>query len=474
MTVGSDGNAGLFQDFCHYFEAAARYSKHPRGLLEQIKHCNSVYHMHFPIENDAGEIEVIEAYRVQHSQHRLPTKGGIRFSMAVNEDEVMGLAALMTFKCALVGVPFGGAKGGVKVDPRSRSIRELERITRRFTVELVKRNFIGPSVDVPAPDYGTGEREMGWIADTYRTMNPTEPSAHACVTGKPLTLQGIPGRREATGLGVYFGTLQCVNYEEDMRLLGLAPGIPGKRVIVQGLGNVGYNAARAFQSEGARLVALAEMEGAIANPHGLDVDEVMRHRRETGSILGFPGAQSLPDSRQALELDCDILVPSATENQINQTNAARVQAKIVAEAANGPVNPEGQRILQEKGVMIIPDLYLNAGGVTVSYFEWLKNLHQVSFERITKRYQENVNRKFVETIEKAWGQSLPDAERRMLIHGPTEIELVRSALEETMIRSYSQIRELWRVMKLPDLRTAAFLVAVEKVAKNYEALGIFP
>ncbi len=467
-------NGSFFKEVLYYFDHAASHTDYEKGLLEQIKFCNNVFRIRFPIRRDNGEIFVVEAYRAEHSHHRLPVKGGIRYSRNVNQDEVMALAALMTYKCAIVDVPFGGAKGGVKVDPRRMSRAELERITRRYTYELSRKGFIGPSVDVPAPDYGTGEREMAWIADTYKTLNPDQINSYACVTGKPLSLHGIPGRKEATGQGVCFGIRECVSVEEDMKKLGLAPGLRGKRVIVQGLGNVGYHAAHFLQEEGAILVGFAEMEGGIYDPNGIKLEEAIRHRKESGSILGFPGAESIQDTALMLEKECDILVPAALEKQIHRENASRIKARIVAEAANGPVTPEADGILREKNVLVIPDIYLNAGGVTVSYFEWLKNIQHVSFERMIKRHEANSNVKLLNLLEEMTQKEVDDSSRRDLTRGPTELDYVRSALEETMIFSYQKIRELMKARNLRDLRTAAYLFAVDRLAKSYEAMGIFP
>ena len=326
--------------------------------------------MRFPVKMDDGRIEVIEAYRVQHSQHKSPCKGGIRFSDEVNQDEVMALASLMTYKCAIVNVPFGGGKGGIKINPKKYSVYELEKITRRYTSELVKKNFIGPGIDVPAPDYGTGEREMSWIVDTYTSLKPGEIDAAGCVTGKPVTQGGVRGRKEATGLGVFFGIREVCNMPDVMEKLGLTTGVVGKTVIVQGLGNVGYHTAKFFRENGSKVIAIAEYEGAIFNANGLNEEEVFQHRKSTGSILNFPGATNIAKSTDALELECDILIPAALENVINGENAPRVKAKIIGEAANGPLTPEADEVFAKKGVLVVPDMYLNAGGVSVSYRDW--------------------------------------------------------------------------------------------------------
>jgi glutamate dehydrogenase (NAD(P)+) len=464
----------FFSDVLSYFDKAALYTEYPRGLLDQIKYCNSVYRMRFPVRLKR-KIEVIIAFRVEHSQHKLPVKGGIRYSTAVDQDEVMALAALMTYKCAVVDVPFGGAKGGVQIDPRKYSELELELITRRYTSELVKKNFIGPGIDVPAPDYGTSSREMAWIADTYAAFNPGQIDAAGCVTGKPISQGGIRGRTAATGKGVFFGIREAVSNNEDMKRLGLTTGLEGKKVVVQGLGNVGYYTAKFFQEAGAKIIAIAEYEGAIHYSRGLNVDKVFKHRQETGSILNYQKAKNIKNTTEALELECDILIPAALENQININNAAKIKAKIIGEAANGPVTPEAEEILLEKGVLIIPDLFLNAGGVTVSYFEWLKNLSHVRFGRMGKRYDELVANTLVESIEKSVGKNLDSKSKDIILHGAGEEDLVNSGLEETMIHAYNEIRETWKKnKKIPDLRTAAFVVSINKIADSYMALGIFP
>ncbi len=465
----------FFEQVNRNFDRAAAFLKYPKGLLDQIKACNSVYHMVFPLRRDDGSIEVIHAWRAEHSHHKLPVKGGIRYAANVNEDEVMALAALMTYKCAIVDVPFGGAKGGVRISRWKYSQAEIERLTRRYTFELVKKDFIGPGIDVPAPDYGTGPQEMAWIADTYTALTHRELDSLACVTGKPLAQGGVRGRKEATGRGVYYGLREACSFAEDMRKLGLEPGLEGKKVVVQGLGNVGYHAAKFLQEGGAIIVGLAEYEGAIYNPKGLDVDAVVAHRAEKKSILNFPGAENIDQTQLALELECDILVPAALENQITKENMGRIKAKIIGEAANGPVTSEAAEFLVKNGKMIIPDMYLNAGGVTVSYFEWLKNLSHVRFGRMGKRFEEKVNTQILQAVEKLTGKKFPADIFKQVAQGPEELDLVNSGLEETMISAYHQIREIRKQHKDKiDLRTAAFINAISKVAVAYEELGIFP
>jgi glutamate dehydrogenase (NAD(P)+) len=465
----------FFEQVNRAFDRAAALTHHDRTLLPQIRSCKSVYHMSFPVKRDDGSIEVVHAWRAEHSHHKLPTKGGIRYSMAVGEDEVMAMAALMSYKCAIVDVPFGGAKGGVQIARHKYSDAELERLTRRYTFELKQKNFIGPGVDVPAPDYGTGPREMAWIADTYATLTGGELNALACVTAKPVAQGGIRGRLEATGRGIVYGLREACSHDQDMRALKLSPGLEGKRVVVQGLGNVGYHAAKYLRESGARLVGLAEYEGAICRSEGLDLEQVVAHRKATGSILNFPGATNLAKTTDALEMDCDILVPAALERQITRDNAARIKATIIAEGANGPTTDEADRQLAERGVMVVPDIYLNAGGVTVSYFEWLKNLSHVRFGRMQKRFEEESNRRLLSAVERLTDRRFSPADLGSAARGASEEDLVNSGLEETMVSAYREIRATRaRHSDKIDLRTAAFVNAIDKIALCYEELGIFP
>lgn len=474
MSSESTTHYSFFQGVERNFDKASKFTRFEKGILEQIKACNSILNIKFPVKI-GDNVEVIEAYRVQHSHHKLPCKGGIRFSMDVNQDEVMALAALMTYKCAIVNVPFGGGKGGIKIDAKKYTPFELEKITRRYTSELAKKNFIGPGIDVPAPDYGTGAREMSWIVDTYASLNPGELNAQACVTGKPIAQGGVRGRTEATGLGVYYGIREVCKFEDDMKELGLTPGLNGKSVIVQGLGNVGYHAAKFFSEGGCKIVGLGEYEGAIYNPNGLDLEAVVQHRKSTGSILNFPGATNIEDSSKILEQECDILIPAALEAVIHKGNAANIKAKIIGEAANGPLTPDADEILIKNGVLIVPDMYLNAGGVTVSYFEWLKNLSHVRYGRLEKRFSENMYAEILAIMESMTGKRVNELERKIILHGPDEVDLIYSGLEDTMIGSYHEIRDVYKNTEgVNDMRTAAFIVAINKIGVAYEELGIFP
>ncbi|MFK7932526.1 MAG: Glu/Leu/Phe/Val dehydrogenase [Saprospiraceae bacterium] len=477
MSKKKNAEPNFLESVQAYFKQAAPHTGLHEGLLTQIESCNAIIQMNFPIRI-GDEYKVIEAYRVQHSHHRTPTKGGIRYSNHVNREEVMALATLMTYKCAIVDVPFGGAKGGVKISPWEYDEEVLERITRRYTTELVRRNAIGPAIDVPAPDYGTGAREMAWIYDTYRAFKGEEIDAAGCVTGKPESLNGIKGRTEATGRGVFYGIREACSFGEDMKELGLKQGIKGKTMVVQGLGNVGSFTAKISQDEGgAIIVGVAEVEGAIYDSNGIDIHKLLEYRAKTGSILDYPGATNFgKDQREdVMEFECDILVPAALENQITVDNAHKVKAKIIAEAANGPVTSGAAAILSKRGIMVLPDLYLNAGGVTVSYFEWLKNLSHMRFGRMEKRYNQNTYNNLISLVESMTGKKVGERDRNMIARGADEIDLVRSGLEETMINAYHQIRKIKMEQDgVENLRTAAFVNAIRKIGSDYLMLGIFP
>ena len=448
-------------------EAIARLDL-PDGLAEQIRTCNSIYHVRFHLKL-RGRYEMFEGWRATHSEHRLPAKGGIRFAPSVNADEVEALASLMTFKCAVVDVPFGGSKGGLKIDPNDWERDELERIVRRFTIELDRRGYISPSQNVPAPDMGTGEREMAWIADSYRTLNPDDIDAEACVTGKPPAMGGIRGRVEATGRGVKYGLEEFFRHSDALKAAGLDGTLEGKRIVVQGLGNVGYHAAKLLSEEdGAKITAIIDRDGALIDEDGLDVEAVHQHMRETGGLTGFPGGNHVAEGAPVLEHDCDILVPAALESQITTRNAGRIQARVIAEAANGPVTYEADQILRAAGRVVIPDMYLNAGGVTVSYFEWTKNLSKMRFGRMERRMVETRANALVDAFEDATGKPVPPQLERTLRREVDELNLVRSGLDDTMRTAYQAMQEAWTSRsEIPDLRTAAYVIAIEKIARYY-------
>ncbi|MGB5162115.1 MAG: Glu/Leu/Phe/Val dehydrogenase [Thermoanaerobaculia bacterium] len=440
----------------------------PPGLGEVLQRCRAVYQMRFPVKI-AGKWQVFEGWRANHSEHLLPTKGGIRYAPEVDQEEVEALATLMTFKCAVVDVPFGGAKGGLKIDPRKYERHQMERITRRFTLELDKRGFISPSQNVPAPDMGTGAREMAWMADTYRTLHPDDIDAIACITGKPPEMGGIRGRVQATGRGVQYALREFFCYPEDVEAAGLDEGLAGKRVVVQGLGNVGYHAGKFLQEEdGCKIVAIIERDGALRSPNGLPVEEVRQYITANGGVKGFPGAEYLEDGPKALEDECDILVPAALEGQITRENAPRIEAKLIAEAANGPVTAAADAMLLEAGKVILPDMYVNAGGVTVSYFEWTKNLAHMRFGRMGRRLMQMRSEAALELLETVLERQVPEGFSKAFRQEADERNLVLSGLEDTMREAYEGIRAVWHARDdVPDLRTAAYILAIGKVAHHH-------
>ena len=449
------------------------------GLEQKIRVCNSTYTVRFGVRL-RGKIETFTGYRSVHSEHMEPVKGGIRYAMSVNQDEVEALAALMTYKCALVETPFGGSKGGLCIDPRAWDEHELEMITRRFAYELIKRDLINPAQNVPAPDMGTGEREMAWIADQYARMNTTDINAKACVTGKPLSGGGIQGRVEATGRGVQYALREFFRHKEDAAKAGLSGDLDGKRVVVQGLGNVGYHAAKFLSEEdGCKVIAIIERDGGLVNENGLDIEAIRQHiSANQGSVKGFVGATYVEDGASLLELACDILIPAALEGVIHKENAPRIKAPLIIEAANGPITFGGDEILRKKGCVIVPDMYANAGGVTVSYFEWVKNLSHIRFGRMQRRAEEARHILLVDELERlssekgvSWTMS-PGFKERYL-RGAGELELVRSGLDDTMRGAYQAMREVWHSRpEVEDLRVAAYLVSIGRIAQTYQTKGL--
>ena len=460
------------------FNRAVALMDLPPGLEEKIRVCNATYTVRFGVRL-RGKIETFTGYRSVHSEHMEPVKGGIRFSLGVNQNEVEALAALMTYKCALVETPFGGSKGGLCIDPRAWDDDEMERITRRFAYELIKRDLINPSQNVPAPDMGTGEREMAWIADQYKRMNTTDINGAACVTGKPAHAGGIQGRVEATGRGVQYALQEFFRHPKDIKIAGMSGKLDGKRVVVQGLGNVGYHAASFLSAEdGCIITGIIERDGALSNENGLDVEAVHAWINKHGGVKGYPTGRYIENGASVLEQDCDILIPAALEGVINLGNAAKIKAPLIIEAANGPVTAGADEVLRDMGTVIIPDMYANAGGVTVSYFEWVKNLSHIRFGRMQRRQEESRHELIVGELQRLsehlgdqWSMT-PNFKTKYL-RGAGELELVRSGLDDTMRSAYQAMREMWHSRDdVQDLRTAAYLVSIGRVVSSYQAKGL--
>jgi len=460
------------------FKKATKYLQKINGeefltddLANQIMMANATYLVRFGVRL-RGKIFTFTGYRSVHSDHFEPVKGGIRYDLLVDQKEVEALAALMTYKCALVEVPFGGAKGGLIININEWKPEELEKITRRFTQELAKRDLINPSQNVPAPDVGTGEREMAWMADEFRRLNPTDINAWACVTGKPVNKGGISGRTEATGRGVKYALKAFFENDIDVKKTGLEKGLKGKKIIVQGLGNVGYYAAYFLSIEDNAIIThVIERDGAIINEEGIDIKSLKSYLISNGTIRGFKGfVESGPE---ILEEKADILIPAAMELVINKDNADRIQSPVIIEAANGPISSEADDILTKKGKIIIPDLYANAGGVTVSYFEWIKNLSRIRFGRLQRRAQESQMSNLIDGIEAMTGKEFPLAFKSSTVQGLSERDLVFSGLEDTMTETYKAISRLWNSEAgIPDLRTAAMMIAVKRIVQSYSSMGI--
>ena len=453
------------------FNRAASYMDISEKLIQKIRVCNATYIVRFGVKL-RGDVHTFTGYRSVHSEHKEPVKGGIRYSLGVNQDEVEALAALMTYKCALVDVPFGGSKGGLCINPKDWNEEELERITRRFTFELARRDLIHPSLNVPAPDMGTGEREMAWMADEYRRLNNENIDAIACVTGKPVHLGGIMGRTEATGRGVQYALREFFRHDKDVKAAKMRGDLADKTIVVQGLGNVGYHAAFFLSEEdNAKIITVIERGGVVRNGDGIDIKALKTHMQSGAPLEEFEGGEVSQDTN-ALQDKCDILIPAALESVITLDNAYSIKAKLIIEAANGPVTAKADKILRDRGVTIIPDMFANAGGVTVSYFEWVKNINQIRFGRLQRRYEEGRSSALIDALEKQ-GMTFSGSFKSEFLDGADELDLVRAGLDDTMRLAYRNIRDTLRYKpELEDLRTAAFYVAIKDIALHYQSIGL--
>mgnify|MGYP006091827173 FL=1 len=464
------------QDFLNstnkLFDQALSYTEISPDLAKRIRVSNSTYTINFGVKL-RNEIHTFTGWRSVHSEHFEPAKGGIRYDINASQEEVEALAALMTYKCAIIEVPYGGSKGALKINPKDWTKSEIEKITRRFAQELIKRDLIHPAQNVPAPDVGTGAEEMAWIADEYRRIYPTDINALACVTGKPIQKGGLVGRSEATGRGVQYIIREFFRHEEDYLKAGFKGGLKDKKVVVQGLGNVGYHAAKFLQEEdGCRIVCVMEHNGAILNPDGLNVKKIKQYQSEHGSFEGCSEGKFETNTSECLTMKCDILIPAAKENVIDRTNAEGIQAKLIVEAANGPITFEADGLLNDRNITIIPDIMANAGGVAVSYFEWIRNLRHIRFGRLEKRRNAFQFDTLISAIETMTGKEMPEKFKEQFIEGANEIDLVRSGLDDMMREAYQKIRESMIENDIPNLRTAAYKVALDRIAVSYDSIGL--
>ena len=440
------------------------------GLAKQIKSCNSTHTIRFGVKLKKG-IKVFTGWRSVHSEHLEPVKGGIRYSPAVNASEVEAMAALMTFKNAVIDVPFGGSKGGLKITPSKYDNEDLEKITRRFTEELVKRGLISPSLNVPAPDMGTGKKEMAWIADEYKRLNPQDINAYACVTGKPENMGGVDGRTEATGRGIFYALSSFFN-SPDIKKTSLKGKLSSQSIIIEGLGKVGYYAARALRDHGCKVIGVIEKKTSFYNQKGLDIDQIDSWIKGSRDPKDYPNQNEIKSREELLSVGCDIFIPAAREGTITEENQKILNTKLICEGANGPLTSRADHYLNKRGILIIPDLYANAGGVAVSYFEWVRNLSHMRFGRMEKRRKEYETTSILSVIESSTGKRVSSKTKSMLNQGPTELDLVRSGLEDMMTEAYENMSIIWNENNYPTLRSTAYIYSIKKLIESYKSIGI--
>tara|TARA_Y100000590_G_scaffold412431_1_gene507398 strand:- start:795 stop:2207 length:1413 start_codon:yes stop_codon:yes gene_type:complete len=441
------------------------------NISKILKTCRSVLQVKFPVKIK-GKTEIFFGWRAVHSNHRLPVKGGLRFSLNVNQEEIEALASLMTFKCAVADVPFGGAKGGLLIDPKKYDDESLEKITKKFARELIRRGFLSPARDVPAPDLGTSPREMGWIVDAYKSLRPEDINHMACVTGKPIAHGGINGRLEATGRGVHQALKEFFRHQNEIKKTNLQGNLNDQKIIIQGFGNVGLNTAKALFNDGAKIIGISEKEGAIINENGINIIELEEYKLLNNTIINFPGSKIIENPNDLLNIRCDILIPAALENTITLDNVDKINAKLICEAANGPVSYRADKRLKEKNIIILPDIYANAGGVAVSYFEWIRNISHIRMGRLSKRYEEHRGESIIKAIKYLSKEPLPKNIIDKIVYGANEEDIVSSGLEDTMRMAFQDILECKEINNLDNYRTSAYALALKKIEKSYLELGI--
>ena len=441
-------------------------------LLEHLKSTHSLIKVNVGVVLD-GKINNFTGWRAVHSEHILPTKGGLRYSETVDQDDTEALASLMTYKCAIVNIPFGGAKGGLKINPKNYTMPQLREITKAFASKLINKGFISPALNVPAPDVGTSEREMEWILETYKTLKPDDINYRGCVTGKPLHRGGIAGRTEATGRGIEEVVREIFRHEDVVKEAGLKNELKDNEIIVQGFGNVGSNLAKhLYNRDNAKIIAIGEFDGYLYNKKGIDINALIEFFQKNKSINNPKLGEFKDNPSELLELDCDILIPAALENAITADNVEKIKTKLIIEAANGPISFEADQKLFEKGVMIIPDIYVNAGGVAVSYFEWVKDISHIRFGRVEKRFQEQKILDIIDLIDKKTNTKTDFDTIKKIIHGADEEDLAFSGLEDSMRNAFIEIYNAKKQIK-KSFRDSAYYVSLKKIRNFYTVEG-FP
>jgi glutamate dehydrogenase (NAD(P)+) len=455
-----------------HVDKSAKLLNFSDDLLEHLKSTHSLIKVNVGVVLD-GKINNFTGWRAVHSEHILPTKGGLRYSETVDQDDTEALASLMTYKCAIVNIPFGGAKGGLKINPKNYTMPQLREITKAFASKLINKGFISPALNVPAPDVGTSEREMEWILETYKTLKPDDINYRGCVTGKPLHRGGIAGRTEATGRGIEEVVREIFRHEDIVKEAGLKNELKDNEIIVQGFGNVGSNLAKhLFNRDNAKIIAIGEFDGYLYNKKGIDINALIEYFQKNKTINNPKLGEFKNNPSELLELDCDILIPAALENAITVDNVDKIKTKLIIEAANGPVSFEADQKLFEKGVMIIPDIYVNAGGVVVSYFEWVKDISHIRFGRVEKRFQEQKILDIIDLIDKKTNTKTDFDTIKKIIHGADEEDLAFSGLEDSMRNAFIEIYNAKKQIQ-KSFRDSAYYVSLKKIRNFYTVEG-FP
>jgi glutamate dehydrogenase (NAD(P)+) len=455
-----------------HVDKSAKLLNFSDDLLEHLKSTHSLIKVNVGVVLD-GKINNFTGWRAVHSEHILPTKGGLRYSETVDQDDTEALASLMTYKCAIVNIPFGGAKGGLKINPKNYTMPQLREITKAFASKLINKGFISPALNVPAPDVGTSVREMEWILETYKTLKPDDINYRGCVTGKPLHRGGIAGRTEATGRGIEEVVREIFRHEDIVKEAGLKNDLKDNEIIVQGFGNVGSNLAKhLYNRDNAKIIAIGEFDGYLYNKKGIDINALIEFFQKKKSINNPKLGEFKNKPSELLELDCDILIPAALENAITVDNVDKIKTKLIIEAANGPVSFEADQKLFEKGVMIIPDIYVNAGGVVVSYFEWVKDISHIRFGRVEKRFQEQKILDIIDLIDKKTNTKTDFDTIKKIIHGADEEDLAFSGLEDSMRNAFIEIYNAKKQIK-KSFRDSAYYVSLKKIRNFYTVEG-FP